>query len=118
MRDVFVMLARFLKLAFVLFCACAASGCWAHYHYRHGPPAASVGVVYVRRAPPPPRHVRIPPRPAPTAIWIDGYWRWSGVEFVWVEGFWDRNPPPGKVWAPGRWVHTSRGWYWQPGRWR
>lgn len=108
-----------MKLMIISVSALALSGCWVHTHYRHGPPPpASVSIHYVNRAPPPPRRVHVPPRPVPTAIWIGGYWRWTGVEFAWIDGYWDRNPPRGRVWAPGRWIHTSHGWYWEPGRWR
>lgn len=109
---------RILKLSLLCLAAFATSGCWVHYHYRHGPPAVVFDATYVRWAPPPPRHVRIPPRPAPAAVWLGGYWRWTGVDYVWVDGFWERNPPYAKVWTPGRWIHTSRGWYWRPGHWR
>lgn len=93
-------------------------GCWYHHYYSHGPAPVGTSIVYVRHSPPPPRRAHIPPRPSPGAFWIDGYWRWSGVEFVWTDGRWDRSPPPGKVWVPGRWTHSKRGWYWTDGRWR
>lgn len=93
-------------------------GCHYHGPYRHGPVVAGGGVVYVQtRPPPPPRYVPPPPRPTPLAIWIAGYWNWTGVQFVWVDGRWDPSPPRYKVWAPDQWIHTDRGWYRQPGRW-
>jgi len=112
------MLTKTVRLGVIVFCAIAASGCWVHYHYRHGPPLTSVNVGYIRYAPPSPRRVRIPPRPIPRAVWIGGYWRWTGDRYDWRDGYWDRRPPHGKVWRPGRWVHTKRGWYWEPGHWR
>lgn len=112
------MTSRALKYALIGCGALLASGCWVHYHYRHGPAPVSPSVVFVRRAPPPPLRPRIPPRPAATAIWIGGYWRWSGVDFVWVDGFWERRPPVGRVWVRDKWIHTNRGWYRRPGRWK
>lgn len=109
---------QLFKIAGAAAIAAAASGCWVHYNYRHGPPPVGLRIVYVDRAPPPPRRVRIPPRPIAGAVWIDGYWRWTGVQYVWIDGFWHRNPPPGRTWRPGRWVHTKHGWYWEEGGWR
>ncbi len=109
---------RLFMLAGAGVAVAATSGCWVHSNYRHGPPSLRLGIVYIDRAPPPPRRIPIPPRPVVGAIWIGGFWRWTGFQYVWVDGYWDRNPPPGKIWTPGRWIHTSRGWYWDEGRWR
>ncbi|MGB2178202.1 MAG: hypothetical protein ACPH9E_09705 [Hyphomonas sp.] len=86
--------------------------------YRHyGPPPA--GTVYITTAPPPPRSVIIPPRPTSLSVWISGYWNWTGTDFVWVDGHWDRSPPrAGALWVPDQWVKTNRGWYRKPGRWK
>jgi len=107
-------LAGAAALALVTLTACAGYG----GPYRHyGPPPA--GVIYITTAPPPPRTVIIPPRPSPIAVWISGYWSWTGVEFVWIDGRWDRNPPhAGAVWVPDQWVKTKHGWYRHPGRWK
>jgi hypothetical protein len=100
-------------------CALAIAGCATHYHpyYGHGPVTSDISVVYVRSAPPPPRRIRIPPRPSATAVWVDGYWNWTGATFVWVDGFWERHPRS-RAWVPDRWVHTDLGWYRRPGRWK
>lgn len=100
-------------LAFAALTACAGYGPYRH----HGPPPP--GMVYITTAPPPPRTVIIPARPSAASVWISGYWSWTGAEFVWVDGRWDRNPPrPGAQWVPDQWVKTSKGWYRQPGRWK
>lgn len=96
----------------------ATSGCWIHTHYRHGPPSIAVGAIYISAPPPAPIRRRMPPRPSALAVWIDGYWRWTGAEYFWVNGYWDANPPAGRNWVPGFWTHSSRGWYWTPGRWK
>ncbi|MBR0551044.1 hypothetical protein [Stakelama marina] len=74
--------------------------------------------IYVREAPPARPAMRRPPRPSTIAVWIDGHWTWTGTQFVWTRGYWDRNPPRGKRWLPGRWRQSDRGWYWVPGEWR
>jgi hypothetical protein len=94
--------------------------------------------------PPPAPRVEIKtPQPSEHAEWIDGSWRWSGYEWVWLSGGWkvpdaDRvqkrtptaptAPPPlqaeakgsapvsGAVWVDGYWAWTG-GWTWVPGRW-
>lgn len=109
---------KVLKFALIAAGAITVSGCWVHYHYGHGPAPVSASIVYVRLAPPPPLRPRIPPRPNAIAVWIEGYWRWASADYVWTDGFWDTHPPAGKVWAPGRWIHTNRGWYRRPGEWR
>lgn len=109
---------RTLKYALIGIAAVAVSGCWTHYHYGHGPVPVAAGIIYVRKAPPPPVRPRIPPRPAADAVWIEGYWQWVGSSYVWTDGFWDPRPPAGKIWVPGKWVHTKRGWYRYPGEWR
>lgn len=108
-----VFLAGITALALAAVTACAGYGAYRH----DGPPPA--GVVYVSTAPPPPRSVIIPPRPSAVSVWISGYWNWTGVEFVWVDGHWDRSPPhPGAQWVPDQWHKTKQGWYRQPGRWK
>ncbi len=74
-------------------------------------------VVYVRKAPPPPRVEVRPPRPAVHAVWIPGHWRWNGHAYVWVAGRWNMHPK-GKVWVPGHWKKTRHGYRWIPGHWR
>lgn len=112
------MLIRMLKYTLIAMGAVAISSCWAHYHYSHGSAPTRAGIVFVRKVPPPPLKPRPGPRPSPRAVWIDGYWRWTGVDYVWIDGYWEPRPPIGKTWTSGSWVHTSRGWYWRPGRWR
>jgi hypothetical protein len=74
------------------------------------------GPVYVRTAPPPPKVEVKPARPGPTAVWIDGHWKWSRNRYVWVAGHWEKNPRG--AWVPGRWEKRARGHVWVPGHWR
>ena len=112
-------MTRYGKTAFIALGVSLLSlaGCAGYPH--HGRHAAGPDVVYVQLAPPPPRTIIIPPRPAPAAVWISGYWDWSGSRYVWVPGRWNAKPPhPGAQWTPDRWVKTHRGWVREPGRWR
>ncbi|HEY2805452.1 MAG TPA: hypothetical protein VGI92_06285 [Gemmatimonadales bacterium] len=56
--------------------------------------------------------------PSPRHVWVAGYYRWEGGNYVWAPGHWE--VPPGRYhrWEAGRWVHARRGWYFREGRWR
>ena len=68
--------------------------------------------------PPAPRAYRVPPRPGPDYVWVEGYHRWDGRAYAWVPGRWDRGPQARAVWVPGRWVQDKHGWYYVQGHWR
>jgi hypothetical protein len=74
-------------------------------------------VVYVRKAPPRARMDVRPAKPFSSAIWISGYWRWNGRQYIWITGKWAK-PRYGKVWVNGHWKRTNRGWHYIPGHWR
>jgi hypothetical protein len=41
------------------------------------------------------------PRPKDCAAncrWSPGYWHWDGGAYVWVAGYWEREPPEGGGW--------------------
>jgi WXXGXW repeat (2 copies) len=73
--------------------------------------------VYVRVAPPPVVVEQRPPAPRGHYVWRPGYHRWSGSDYVWVRGEWERPPYRHAHWVRGRWVHERRGYYWVPGHW-
>jgi len=71
--------------------------------------------VTVETAPPPPRVEVRPPQP-PGAVWIPGYWQWSGRRHVWVGGRWSA-PKAGMRWEADHWEHTGRTWHLVRGHW-
>jgi len=76
--------------------------------------------VYVPLEPPPPRREVIPVLPPDRAeieIWQPGRWRWSGHEYVWVEGHYVARPRPRAVWIPGHWDRREHGWVFVEGHW-
>ncbi len=76
------------------------------------------GVVYIQKAPPEPRvEVKLIPQPAPSAVWMPGYWKWGRHRYVWSKGYWEKNPR-GVDWIPGHWEKHPMGWFWVPGHWR
>jgi len=74
---------------------------------------------YAASAPPAAVVEAAPPQPAPSNVWIPGYWWWSPPlgRYAWVSGAW-RNPPPEQVWYPGSWnVVSPERYAWTPGLW-
>ena len=66
---------------------------------------------------PPPAQVDV--RPAPPmmgAVWVDGYWHWSGG-WVWVPGRWALPPQVGATWRPTVWVPEGVTVRLDPGGW-
>jgi WXXGXW repeat (2 copies) len=81
-------------------------------------PPPDNGVAYVERRPPPARREVIGVAPGRGFLWIGGFWRWGGADFVWVPGRWERPPRDRRGWEHDHWRHTRRGWYWVEGHWR
>jgi hypothetical protein len=73
--------------------------------------------VYAPVAPPTPVVEVQPAVPFVGAIWISGFWNWSGGRYSWVPGRYDR-PRPGYNWEPRRWSSSPRGGWQMQGGWR
>jgi YXWGXW repeat-containing protein len=68
--------------------------------------------------PPAPRAYRVPPRPGPEYVWVEGYWYPQGSHYRWHDGYWTRPPFDGAYWVepyheggryfPGRWENGRR----------
>ncbi len=76
-----------------------------------------VDVVWIHRAPPPPRREYPSVVTGDGWIWLSGYWYWTGITFVWRPGFWSRPPVPGHVWVRDGWIHREGRYQYVPGRW-
>src|SRR5688500_5703685 len=67
---------------------------------------------YAVAEPPPlptstPRQLK-PIRPAREAVWIDGYWAYTGNStspYEWMAGHWEIPPPGARAWVPSGWQH-------------
>ncbi|MFZ1866802.1 MAG: hypothetical protein WAU39_21450 [Polyangiales bacterium] len=66
--------------------------------------------VVVGTAPPPLRFEVRPPRPFAGAVWVSGYWWWSGVRYVWIGGRYIR-PLAGYRFVGPRWVFSGGYYY-------
>jgi hypothetical protein len=68
--------------------------------------------------PPAARGYRVPPRPGPDYVWVEGYQYPQGSHYTWHNGYWTRPPYAGAYWvAPyhvggqyfaGRWEGSGR----------
>ncbi|HJZ87397.1 MAG TPA: hypothetical protein VKN99_19620 [Polyangia bacterium] len=100
--------------AFALFGMITLISCYAQVR-PVGPPVAE---VEVELAPPPQQVEAVPAPPYGGAVWIEGYWHWSGVRYIWIGGHYER-PRPGWIWVPHRWARAPRGhWRYHAGYWR
>jgi hypothetical protein len=70
--------------------------------------------VMVVQPPPPPRVMtRRPPPSRHGEVWVEPYWAWDGMQWVWVDGHWDLPPQPGAIWMAPQWDGRA----WVPGYW-
>lgn len=80
------------------------------------PPSSGV----VASGPPPAPLMEGAPRtaapPIAGAIWIPGYWHWTGIQYSWIPGHWDVARRAGR-WIPPRYVLRDGVYYYEPGGW-
>jgi len=77
----------------------------------------SVG-IQIGTPPPAPRAYRVPPRPGPEFVWVEGYWYPQRGHYVWHNGYWTQPPYAGAYWVepyyqqgryfPGYWEAGNR----------
>ncbi|HEY8876816.1 MAG TPA: hypothetical protein VIN03_04575 [Roseateles sp.] len=106
-------LIRLATPALALVAAALLSACVvvpAHRGYVAGP------AVVVDAPPPAPYAEVVPVMPYPGAVWINGYWGWSGGRHQWVPGYYDR-PRPGYRYEPHRWENRGGRWHLHAGGW-
>lgn len=73
--------------------------------------------VYAPVAPPAPQPEVIPAAPYMGAVWIHGFWNWSGGRHVWIPGHYV-HARAGYRWAPRHWVRGAHGqWELRGGHW-
>jgi hypothetical protein len=77
---------------------------------------APPGGVIVSGPPPEPM---LEARPLPVgihAVWVPGYWHWTGLQYTWIPGHWEAGPP-GARWRAPRYLLRDGVYYYQPGGW-
>lgn len=68
-------------------------------------------------APPPPQAEAPPPASFAAAVWVPGFWQWSGTGWVWVPGSWQLRPAPRATWRPPTWQARGAVHVLVPGAW-
>jgi hypothetical protein len=59
--------------------------------------------------PPAPRAYRVPPRPGPDYVWVEGYQYPERGHYKWHDGYWTRPPYQGAYWVEP--YHTGGQYY-------
>ncbi len=109
---------RLLNTLALAVTALALSACVVAPYPRYGAayPAYDAEIAVANVPPPTPYAEVVPVVPFAGAIWLGGYWGWSGGRHQWVPGRWDR-PRPGYGWAPHRWEPRGGQWHLHGGGW-
>jgi hypothetical protein len=68
-------------------------------------------------APPPLQTEAPPPAPVKVAVWIPGFWQWSGTAWVWIAGSWQLRPSASVEWRPAEWRARGSVHVLVPGGW-
>lgn len=68
-------------------------------------------------APPPPKPEAPPPPPVRVAVWVPGFWQWSGSTWVWIGGSYQLRPDPRTRWRAAEWQPRGSVHVLIPGGW-
>ena len=89
---------RFLAAGLAAAVAVLASACCVCPEPMYATAYWEPTAVVVPHAPPPPKVTAVAvASPAPSYIWIEGYWDWTGYDYIWIEGYWT-PPREGGAW--------------------
>jgi hypothetical protein len=73
--------------------------------------------VVIGIAPPPVRYEVPPPPPAPSFMWVAGFWAPQGDHYHWSPGHYAAPPYPGAYWYAPHYERSPRGWGYREGYW-
>jgi hypothetical protein len=79
-------------------------------------PSTPARGVVVSGPPPDPIAEERPAPPSVQAVWVPGYWHWTGMHYAWIPGHWE-NAPPGTAWAAPRYTSREGTYFYEPGGW-
>jgi hypothetical protein len=100
-----------VALGLTLATASLAPGCVIE-----GGVSAVPGAVAVSTPPPPPVVEVRPLARDPQAVWIAGYWHWTGMQYTWIPGHWELAPAGARWRGPHYWIREGT-YFYQPGGW-
>jgi hypothetical protein len=79
--------------------------------------SAGLGPGQVVSGPPPaPVAEGRPPPPAGSAIWVAGYWHWTGMQYTWIPGHWEQGHP-GEMWRAPKYSLREGQYFYEDGVW-
>jgi hypothetical protein len=81
-----------------------------------GVSASTAAGVAVGGPPPPPLSEVRPAPPSAQAVWIAGYWHWTGMQYTWIPGHWELERP-GVKWRGPRYTIRDGVYFYEPGGW-
>ena len=105
-------MGKAIAAVFTVLAALSASGCVVEA----GTSASVGGGVAVSGPPPQPMPEARPQPPDAQAVWVAGYWHWSGMQYTWIPGHWE-NAPPGASWRAPRYSIREGTYFYEPGSW-
>jgi hypothetical protein len=74
------------------------------------------GVAVSGPPPEPMREMRPPPPQGGSALWVVGYWHWTGMQYTWIPGHWV-VPPAGARWRAPRYSLHDGTYFYEQGGW-
>jgi hypothetical protein len=112
------MLSHRYRFALAVGALAVLGGCavYPDPYYGGNPYYGSTGVV-APYAPPPLVAETYGVAPYPGAVWIGGYWSWSGGRHAWTPGRWE-HPRAGYHWVPRTWEQRGNHWHQRGGQWQ
>ena len=61
------------------------------------------------------REARLRPQPGTAALWILGYWHWTGLQYTWIPGHWVVPPAGTQRWRAPVFPSTRGTYFYEPG---
>jgi WXXGXW repeat (2 copies) len=105
-------MGKAIAAVFTVLAALSSSGCVVEA----GTSASVAGGVAVSGPPPQPMPEARPQPPDAQAVWVAGYWHWSGMQYTWIPGHWEKAPP-GASWRAPRYSIREGTYFYEPGSW-
>ena len=90
---------------------------WVESHWEIGAPPPPPGPQFIVEAPPPPRHEHRGYAPGPDYVWIDGYWDRQDDRWAWAPGRWEAPGQRGSNWVKPQYRKEGGAYRYEPGHW-